>query len=565
MTQERALEILKTGGNIFLTGEPGAGKTHTINQYIAWLEAAQLSVAVTATTGIASTHIGGMTIHSWSGVGVRDNLTQYDLDKISGTEKTSKRVRKAKVLVIDEISMMDRKLLDMINLILKTVRQSNEPFGGMQVVFVGDFFQLPPITKQGEIVHYAFESYAWQEAKPIVCYLSEQHRQEDELFLGLLQAIRRNQVEEDHHTLLSEQTEISYEDIEPTKLYTHNLDVDAFNQKKLIELKGSSHTYKMSSLGSRNVLEGLVRSCLSPETLELKEEALVMCTKNNFEKGYVNGTLGKVINFDKKEGWPIVQTADGRTIKLEPVSWEVVDDGKVRASIEQVPLRLAWAITVHKSQGMSLDAAEIDLSKAFVYGQGYVALSRVRTLAGLKLTGMGPNALGVDPRVIRQDERFRQESESVESAFNEMNEEEVEKMHRNFVTAGGGKIPKPGEVVVGKPHERIAKEHTRVTTKKLLLEGKLPAEIAKERGMVETTIWGHIEDLIAEREIETLHLEPIISIITNWQNIFEELTIHMNKVGTEKLKPIYEAAKEKYDYDTIRLARMIYRLGNRDS
>src|SRR5690606_32521493 len=233
MTQSTALDILKTGGNVFLTGEPGAGKTFVINQYISYLEAAGLSVAITASTGIAATHIGGMTIHSWSGIGVRDTLTPYDLDKIATNEKVTRRVKKANVLVIDEVSMLDARVLDMVNLVLKTIRQKNEAFGGLQVVLVGDFFQLPPVTKQGENMVYAFRSRAFEEARFLTCYLDEQHRQEDELFLSLLKSIRSNQVEEDHYTLLSEQTSVSYENIEPTKLFTHNADVDAYNLGKL--------------------------------------------------------------------------------------------------------------------------------------------------------------------------------------------------------------------------------------------------------------------------------------------------------------------------------------------
>lgn len=561
MTQSQALDILKSGGNVFLTGEPGAGKTHVINQYIAWLEAAGIPVAVTASTGIAATHIGGMTIHSWSGVGVRDTLSAYDIDKISSSEKTVRRVKKAKVLVVDEVSMLNRTMLDMLNIITKTIRQSEEPFGGLQVVFVGDFFQLPPITRQGEVLHYAFESMAWEEARPIICYLSEQHRQEDDMFLGLLNAIRGNQVEEDHFTLLSEQTDIKNEDVEPTKLYTHNADVDTYNKSKLEALPGEKRTFKMVGRGAKALLEGLVRTCLSPEVLELKEDAMVMCTKNNFEKGYVNGTLGRVVGFDAKEGWPLVKLADGRTIKMEPVSWEMVEDGKVRAGVEQVPLRLAWGITVHKSQGMSLDAAEIDLSKTFVFGQGYVALSRVRSLAGLKLSGMNPSALNVDPRVIRQDARFKEESEAAEDAFREMEKEELGKMQKNFVVASGGKkVPKPEDVEVGAERKRIAKESTEEVTKRMLKEGMSVSEIAKDRGVKENTIWTHIEKLADKGDISKEQLQPIISKITNWQDIYEELCTHIDNVGMEKLKPIFEAAGEKYDYELIRMARILYKL-----
>jgi len=558
MTQNTALDILKTGANVFLTSEPGAGKTYVINQYIAWLEAAGLSVAVTASTGIAATHISGMTIHSWSGIGIRDTISAYDLDKIATNEKVSRRVKKAHTLIIDEVSMLDGKLLDMVNLVMKTLRQSAEPFGGVQVVFVGDFFQLPPVTKQGEVMLYSFESKAWSEARPLTCYLREQHRQEDNLFLGLLQSIRQNQVEEDHYTLLSEQTTISYENIEPTKLYTHNADVDAFNKQKLQELKGPARVFRMQGSGARILVESLARNCLSPETLELKEEAMVMFTKNNFDKGYVNGTLGRVVDFDHTDSWPIVKTADGRSIKAEATSWEVVEDGKIRANITQVPLRLAWAITVHKSQGMSLDAAEIDLSRSFVYGQGYVALSRVRTLAGLKLSGMNPNALTVDPKVVREDLRFKDDSRSAEEVFSEMTEDERILMHENFVKAGGGHLPKPEDMNKAEAGERVKKASTQEITKQMLLEKMSIAEIAKKRQMAQSTIWGHLEDLINEKLIQTediIHLTP-----SDWEKAWPQFESAIKSVGDEKLKPIFEYLNEKYDYDQVRLGRIYWRL-----
>lgn len=558
MTQSAALEILKTGGNIFLTGEPGSGKTFVINQYIAWLNAAGLSVAVTASTGIAATHVGGMTIHSWSGIGVRDQLTPYDLDKIATNEKVNRRLKKAHVLIIDEVSMLDGKILDMVNQVAKAIRGRSDAFGGLQVVFVGDFFQLPPVTRNGDIMRYAFTSEAWKEAMPLICYLSEQHRQEDSLFLGLLKSIRQDEVVEDHYTLLSEQTSIAYENIEPTKLYTHNADVDAYNNEKLRELSGPVRKFQMKGQGAKVLVESLARNCLSPEMLELKEEAMVMFTKNNFEKGYVNGTLGRVIDFDARDGWPIVKTSDGRVIKAETASWEVVEDGKVRAEIAQVPLRLAWAITVHKSQGMSLDAAEIDLSRAFVYGQGYVALSRVRTLAGLKLSGMNPNALGVDPRVIEADKRFKEESEDAEDTFANLDGSELIKMHENFVKAGGGHLPKDDEVKPIKPGELVIKESTTLITKRLLQERKSITAIAKERKMTESTIWGHLEELIDEGMLEKADIDHLLP--KEWGSIWPVMREAINEVGDEKLKPVFEYLNEEFDYDLVRLGRCYYRL-----
>ncbi len=565
MTQERALEILKTGGNVFLTGEPGAGKTYVINQYIAYLEACGVKVAVTASTGIAATHIGGMTIHSWSGIGARDQLSAYDVEAITTKEKIMRRIKKVDVLVIDEISMLDGKIIDMVNIICKTVRQSTEAFGGIQVIFVGDFFQLPPVTRQGDVMRYAFESRGWDDARPLICYLSDQYRQEDEMLLGLLKSVRKNEVEEEHFTLLQEQKDIAYEGIEPTKLFTHNADVDAVNTGKLKELPGSARRFKMSGKGNKQMQAGLAKNCLSPELLELKEEAMVMCTKNNFEKGYVNGTLGRVVDFDIEDGLPVIETTEGKRIKMEETSWSLAENDKVLAEVTQIPLRLAWAITVHKSQGMSLDAAEIDLSKAFVYGQGYVALSRVRTLDGLKMLGMSPTALRVDPKIVAIDQRFINESSQADEVFIEMEDDEITQMHKNFIKACGGQYVS-GEIKVTKKkgYERVQKESTQELTKALLLEGKSVSEIAKLRSIGETTVWGHLEKLVAEEAVSEPDFETIKASYNSWEDEYEVLQDVMDEVGTDKLKPIFEATGEQYNYNQIRLARMLYVLRNGD-
>jgi ATP-dependent DNA helicase PIF1 len=560
MTQETALSILKTGANVFLTGEPGAGKTFVINQYVAWLEASGLSVAVTASTGIAATHIGGMTIHSWSGVGARDTLNAYDLDQIVSKERIVKRMKKTHVLIIDEISMLDGTLLDMVDVICRTVRTSTEAFGGIQVVYVGDFFQLPPVTKTGDAMRYAFESRAWENTRPLVCYITEQFRQADELLLSLLGSIRKGEIEEEHYTLLNEQTSIEYEDIEPTRLYTHNTDVDAVNAQKLAELKGAAKTYTMHARGNKIMHESLMRNCLSPAVLSLKEDAMVMCTKNNFEAGYVNGTLARVVGFDSYEGNPIIETADKRRITIEPVSWELAEEGKVLASIEQLPLRLAWAITVHKSQGMSLDAAEVDLSKAFVYGQGYVALSRVRSLAGLKVLGMSANALMVDPKIIAQDARFSAESEAAEETFVAMEPGEIETMHERFVKANGGAIPT--EVVVKGSRsikDRVKKESTYHETKQLLTTLGTIDAIAKARDFTPSTIISHIETLCEQGELSKADLEKLLTVEPEWNDQAKTaLFAAIKKHGIEKLKPLHEETAGEYDYMLIRLARLLY-------
>ena len=440
MTQDEALAILKTGLNVFLTGEPGSGKTHTINRYVAWLRERGVEPAVTASTGIAATHISGMTIHSWSGIGIKRDMTDYDIELIHSREKTAKRIVEAKVLIIDEISMLDAATLSSVDRVLRTLRrrtlQAEQPFGGLQVIFVGDFFQLPPVSKDRQ-VQFAFESSAWREANPVVCYLSEQHRQEDGDFLDLLTAMRRGTFGAAHRTRLTSRVGILSKQTVATRLYTHNENVDRINTESLAKLTEKSRTYEMESRGARALVETLKANCLSPERLELKIGASVMFTRNNFDEGYVNGTLGTVIDFSSL-GLPVVKTRRGN-VTVERAMWEVMDGNKVLAKITQMPLRLAWAITVHKSQGMSLDAAIIDLSQAFEFGQGYVAISRVRTLAGLFLEGFNERALELHPKVAAADRHFRGYSDAARKKFAGLAQSEKEKLEKNFLRAVGAK------------------------------------------------------------------------------------------------------------------------------
>ncbi len=453
MTQETALNILKSGANVFLTGEPGSGKTHTINRYVLYLRERGLEPAVTASTGIAATHLGGMTIHSWSGLGIKTSLHKYDLDKIATTEYLSKRIGRAKVLIIDEVSMLTPGMLSMVDAVCREIKRNIEPFGGLQVIFVGDFFQLPPIVRASPMLRpasqtslletpqarFAYDSPAWARAKPLVCYLSEQYRQDDSVFLDLLSAIRHNIFADNHLQHLSaRKTEPHLAPEDAPKLYSHNVDVDRVNNEKLNKLPNKMREFISAAQGSRALAAILQKGCLSPERLCLKTGAAVMFTKNNSREGFVNGTLGTVVGFSKHTGYPVVKTRMGQQIEAAPMDWTVEENGQVRASITQLPLRLAWAITVHKSQGMSLDEAVMDLSAVFEYGQGYVALSRLRRLSGLHLLGWNERAFQVHPEVLAKDESFRLDSVAVETTFTQITPAELQKMQKNFIEACGG-------------------------------------------------------------------------------------------------------------------------------
>lgn len=453
MTQDQALKILKTGASVFLTGEPGSGKSYTIKSYIDYLIENNVNPSVTASTGIAATHIGGMTIHSWSGLGIRSDLSVYDLEAMLEKEYVVKRISKAKVLIIDEISMLSANTLDMLERVCSYIRHNeSKPFGGLQVIFVGDFFQLPPIVKTSDRLSslemfenspLAFNSPAWNKTNPVICYLTEQHRQSDSEFVSVLKNIREDKVDSKVHDILHKRI-LKNKDTaggiqKVTKLYSHNIHVDKVNNLELGLISDKIKIFEMTKVGKDFIVDNLVKNCLSPYKLELKKGAKVMCTKNNPEKGFVNGSIGEVVRFSKTTTFPIIKFTSEkgyvREIEIEPMEWSVDDGGKKVATIKQIPLRLAWAMTIHKSQGMSLDEAMMDISNVFEYGQGYVALSRVRTLAGLHLIGYNDMALKVHPEVLGKDIEFKEKSAEADYEFNKITPTELYKIHESYINS----------------------------------------------------------------------------------------------------------------------------------
>ncbi len=595
MTQEEALQVLKTGANVFLTGEPGSGKTHTVNEYVAHLNSCGVEPAITASTGIAATHIGGMTIHSWCGIGIKEKLTPYDLDTISSNRKVMERVGNARVLIIDEVSMLSANTLAMADAVCREVRKgqsrSEDAFGGLQVVLVGDFFQLPPVSRQAGNTrsvedlpsldfesgdravkssvsksNFAFTSHAWQKANPLICYLSEQHRQEDGAFLEFLGAIRRGTVAERHKVLLRTR----YRKIaEPgvTQLYSHNANVDHLNTAELSKLPNQPKVFVMTGTGPDPLVVALKRGCLSPEVLSLKLGARVMFTKNDPSGRFVNGTTGVIAEFSKETGTPIVKTTSGRSIPAEPVEWNIQDGGRILARIVQVPLRLAWAITVHKSQGMSLDSAHMDLSAAFEYGQGYVAISRVRTLKGLSLSGLNARALEVHPEIQKKDSEFRKNSDMVRAKFQNLERNELSEMHHNFIKAIGGKpgtgLPRGSGATLRGKKEKV---DTLSVTKDFVLQGLSLRDIAKERAMTVGTVLNHLEQLKEKKIIipvrDLSHLTPDPDRFAEIEKAFKKLLSKKPKSelvdssGLIKLSPIRSLLDDSYSFDELKLARL---------
>lgn len=585
MNQETALNILKSGVNVFLTGSAGAGKTYTLNQYIAYLKARRVPVAITASTGIAATHMNGMTIHTWSGIGIKDSLDSKDLKRMAERKYLRKHLDAAQVLIIDEISMLHAKQFNMVNEVLTYFKDNPAAFGGIQLVVSGDFFQLPPVSKTGEANRdkFAFMSPAWVEAGFKVCYLTEQHRQQptndnnvsDNKQLSLnsiLNQLRQGQISQQaintlvaskHHQLAAD----------ATRLYTHNIDVDAINQQQLAQLKGKAFTYTAQLDGNEKLLMTLSNSVRAPEHLTLKKGAKVMFVKNNFDQGTFNGTLAEIIDFvpdDEYGTLPEVRLTDGAKLVVLPETWSIDNEaGKPIATYTQLPLCYAWAITVHKSQGMTLEAAEIDLSHTFEAGQGYVALSRLKHLAGLRLLGLNQAALQLDPLAMKADKRFLELSVAAEQHGQTFTKAELKEMHQAFIKKCGGTL---NTYIINQNEKRLKKGEkasynasTLAETLALLQESLSIAEIAQMRELAESTIVNHIAKLLQdEPKLPIEHIKPDAQLIKQVQQVYNKLKAknnpeHFADNGDMKLKPIFDALNETIPYNHIRLALLFIR------
>jgi ATP-dependent exoDNAse (exonuclease V) alpha subunit len=447
MKQKEALDILKSGYNTFLTGAPGSGKTFLLNEYIKYLRKNNVAVSITASTGIAATHMGGTTLHSWSGLGIKEKLDDQEAKKICEKGYVRKRIKNAGVLIIDEISMIKASQFEAVNKICQYAKRIPRPFGGMQIVCSGDFFQLPPVERPidgqpGKETEFVDESDVWKKMDMKICYLDEQHRTKDKKLHKILNHIREAEAEKSRQMLFETQatdknTQGTNSKRVLTKLYTHNIDVDEINYAELNKIKGQEHYYQMVLRGNPIVADMLKKNCLAPERLVLKKGAEVMFIKNNFEAGYVNGTQGKIIDFAASD-LPVVQTQEGKKITVKYADWTIEEENSIVAGISQMPLRLAWAITVHKSQGMNLDSAEIDLSKCFLKGMGYVALSRLKSLKGLRLIGINNLAFCVNQRALEIDKNFKKLSKNAAAELKKMPRSSLSKRQRLFIKYLGG-------------------------------------------------------------------------------------------------------------------------------
>ena len=568
--QNTALDILKSGKNIFLTGSAGTGKTYILNEYILYLKSRKIMPTIVAPTGIAASHLQGQTLHSYFSLGIRDNIDEYFVENLLDKKYLQTRFAKLKVLIIDEISMVSPEIFSSIDMIIKAFKNNTKSFGGIQVILSGDFFQLPPISRGFKEKRFAWQSPSWKDLDLQTCYLEKKFRQDDDKLISILDEIRSGNISQNTYDILNSRYNAKLNiEFTPTKLYTHNLDVDKINNNELEKLPTKAHSFKFESEGSKSNIEKIFKSSLVAEELALKKDAVVMFIKNNPEKGCINGTTGVVIDFSKDGNLPIVKLTNGYIVKVEPNDWTMENDkGKITAKISQIPLKLAWAITIHKSQGMTLDAAQIDLSKTFEVGQGYVALSRIKNIDGLKLMGFNDIALSVDPLILSIDNRIKQASQKAKDKISLYSQDELEDLFRLHISNLGG-ITNTKEIEVQKKSLKQKpkfepKTATHIKTKDMIPISDTLEELAKNREVSFGTIINHLQILIKDDPSSNFRgdidkYKPSDDIIKEVDTVVQDLKSKNNEDDFSqnkelRLKPIFEALDKKISYDDIKVA-----------
>ncbi|RMC08560.1 hypothetical protein DUI87_14807 [Hirundo rustica rustica] len=399
--QEAVLGAVRSGKSIFFTGSAGTGKSFLLKRIVGSLPP-NITYA-TASTGVAACHIGGTTLHAFAGIGSGKAPLEQCI-QLAERPGVRQHWLACQHLIIDEISMVDGKFFDKLEAVARAVRKRDEPFGGIQLIICGDFLQLPPVCKANEETKFCFQAKSWRKCIHINMELTEVRRQTDKTFVSLLSAIRVGRcTEEVTRQLMQTAAHRSERDgILATRLCTHKDDVETTNERRLQQLPGEVHMFE--ALDSDPMLVKLIDAqCPVGGRVELKLGAQVMLAKNlDVSQGLVNGARGVVVGFESEQkGLPKVRFLCGVTQIIKMEKWVIKGPSGVHLSRQQLPLKLAWAISIHKSQGMSLDCVEISLSRVFESGQAYVALSRARSLAGLRVLDFDPKVVRADPAVLQ--------------------------------------------------------------------------------------------------------------------------------------------------------------------
>lgn len=395
--QSQALELLKSGENIFLTGEAGSGKSTIIRELLKGQDPKVFPTL--ASTGAAAVLIGGRTFHSFFGLGLMEGGPRQTFEKVMKDAKTLKRISSVEGFIIDEISMLSADAFTVAEELCRFARNSHLPWGGLRVLAVGDFAQLPPVTLSHQKREFVFETRAWERSQFLPCSLLQNHRVEDPEYLELLNKIRVGVVDESVEDLLNSRLRHDDEDDKGLRLFPHRKTSEDFNRRELDSLNADLIEIPSILYGPAMRVQALLRNSPIPEVLFLKEGAHVMFVQNDPQKRWVNGTRGQIIKIGKDE--LIIEKSNGREVTVGKADFSMMDaEGKIVASLHNFPVTLAYATTIHKSQGATLEKVWLDLTRLWEPGHGYVALSRLKSSSGLNLLGWRHTSFRVDPKVI---------------------------------------------------------------------------------------------------------------------------------------------------------------------
>ena len=407
--QSAVVDSFEKGKNLFITGGAGSGKSYLLS--FLKRNYAGRGLEVTASTGIAAVNIGGTTIHSWAGIGLANLPIEQIIDNIFTAKfsRVRRKIKQAKALAIDEVSMISREVFEILNQVFQAVRENEKPMGGIQMLLFGDFLQLPPVNRGSNYFNFCFNSQTWSNLDLQAVVLDGSFRQGDKNFVKILNNLRIGTLDKSDREVLESRISVSDDGaIRPTILTTHNLKVEEINALELKKIPREEVVHVAEYFGEPSRIEFLKKNCLAAEMLKLKVGAQVMMIKNTYQKeGIINGSLGVVRDFSSRKSHPVVEFENKKIITIAPEEWliEKFDNDKkivvFEAGVSQVPLILAWAMTIHKSQGLTLDKISCDLSDAFSPGQVYVALSRARCLEGVFIKSINFEKIFADSNAVK--------------------------------------------------------------------------------------------------------------------------------------------------------------------
>lgn len=391
--QQTAMELLNGPNNIFLTGAAGSGKSFLLKHYLK-----DKDIPILASTGAAAILVGGRTFHSFFGLGIMEGGLDATVERALKNKKLMKRLKKTSAVIIDEVSMLSGPTLRAAEMISRAALNSMAPWGGLRIIAVGDFAQLPPVNPFRQSKDWAFSDSVWYESDFVPIVLRQIMRSTDLDFLEVLRRVRNGIVDESVTHFLNARTQEKPQG-DFTRLFPHRADVENYNLKQLEEIRDQVHTFQTEYVGKEADIEKFRKHAPIADVLQLKKNALVMIRQNDPAGRWVNGSLGRIEKISPQE--LVIKLDRGRRIELEKTDFTLLDaDGNPAVSARNFPVTLAWAMTIHKAQGTTLDQMHVDLRKIWEPGQAYVALSRVRSPQGLYIEGWSPRAIFCDREVV---------------------------------------------------------------------------------------------------------------------------------------------------------------------